>query len=597
MARIPDDIIERIREATDIVELVAEHVQLTRRGRNFFGLCPFHGEKTPSFSVNPERQIYHCFGCGAGGNAFKFVQEVDRVSFVEAVAFLARRAGILLPDQAPSRRTEQDHDLLYRANELARKYFHHLLLNDASGQEALEYLRSRGLAQATLERFGLGYAPHGWDELLKVAGKRGLSPAIMEQAGLALPRQGNGGHYDRFRDRIAFPIANLSGRTIAFGARGLKPDQEPKYLNSPETPVYRKGGVLYGLDQTRQAIRQQGLALVVEGYMDLLSLVQSGIEHAVASAGTALTEEQCRLLGRYAPKVVLVFDGDAAGSAAAQRGLEVLLGTGLEARVVSLPPEHDPDSLVQREGPQAMLRAVEKAESALDFYLKHLSRQHDLSTLEGKARASQVLKPLLARPTDAVRRDLMLREAARRLGVDEEAMRQEVGQQLRRQRPVSRILPVGPPPSGPPDPPQREKAFLGLLLNYPRFIGPTAQELTPEAFADSRAQQVARLLFGRHRDAQTLDIAELLSQVEDQAMGQFISSCALEGFDEAHLEENWRSSLLHFQIGEMTGKIATLEKALNLAAEAGDGEAARKLSLEHQDLVQKRRDLAAQQNP
>ena len=327
MPRIPEDILQRIRDATDIVDLISEHVQLVKKGRNYSGLCPFHDEKTPSFSVDPDRQFYHCFGCGVGGNVFKFIQEIDRVTFVEAVKFLAERTGIALPERSgPSREEDAAADELYRANDLAQKYFHHLLLNDDVGTSARTYLQTRRLSGDTIERFGLGYAPPEWDALLKVAGRRGLSPQILERAGLALPRSTGSGHYDRFRDRIAFPIANLSNRTIAFGARALQPDQEPKYLNSPETSIYHKGRVLYGLSETRDVIRRQDAVLVVEGYMDLISLAQIGIQHVVATSGTALTEDHCRLLARFARQVVLLFDGDAAGSTAAMRALEVLLG-------------------------------------------------------------------------------------------------------------------------------------------------------------------------------------------------------------------------------------------------------------------------------
>ena len=342
--------------------MISEHVQLVKKGRNYSGLCPFHDEKTPSFSVDPDRQFYHCFGCGVGGNVFKFIQEIDRVTFVEAVKFLAERAGIALPERSgPSREEDAADDELYRANDLAQKYFHHLLLKDDVSASARTYLQTRGLTGETIARFGLGYAPPEWDALLKVAGRRDLNPQVLERAGLALPRPKGSGHYDRFRDRVTFPIANLSSRIIAFGARALQSDQEPKYLNSPETPIYHKGRVLYGLSDTRDAIRRRDAVLVVEGYMDLLSLVQAGVEHVAATSGTALTEDQCRTLARYARQVVLLFDGDAAGSTAAMRGLEVILGTGLDVRVVSLPTGHDPDSFVQEHGPEALLKRAENA--------------------------------------------------------------------------------------------------------------------------------------------------------------------------------------------------------------------------------------------
>ncbi len=606
MPRIPDEIIDRIRDSTDIVEVVSEYVQLKQNGRNYLGLCPFHRENTPSFSVNPDLQIYKCFGCGAGGPIFKFIQEIDRVSFVEAVSFLAQRCGIDLPQHPADRDQNAFLDPLYRANELARKYFHHLLTEDEQGREALEYLRSRHLTDETVERFGLGYAPPAWDDFIQVARNRQLQPDVLEKAGLASP--GQRGHYDRFRDRLTFPIANLSGRTIAFGARALKSDQEPKYLNSPETPVYRKSAVLYGLHQTRDAIRREGAALVVEGYMDLLSLVQQGIHNVVASAGTALTEEQCRALGRYARQVVLVFDGDAAGSAAARRGVEVVLSThhpvdlvdldvdaarrgvevvlstGLEARAVSLPEGHDPDTFVQEKGPDALLDAVKTAGSALDFYLEQLGRQWNLSTLDGKARAAEAVRPLLAHCRDTVRRDLMLREVAQRLGIDEKAIRQELQQNLNRRNfahrsreqesaPVQEELPL------------RERQFLGLLLKFPRFIAPTARQLKPEVFSNPQTQASARILFERHGDATPLDLSHLLSGIEDETLVRLISTCAMEGFDETQVEQQWQDYLRRFQKDALKRRIDSTKIDLRKADDSGDKNAVARINQTLEGLV------------
>ena len=594
MARIPDEIIERIKAATDIVDLVSEYVKLRKRGRNFFGPCPFHTERTPSFSVNPQLQIYRCFGCGAGGNAFKFIQEIDKVSFVEAVSFLARRSGIALPTSGHTGDQDDISDQAYEANGLAQKYFHHMLCVDRGGRNALDYLRSRGLHDETIERFGLGYAPPQWDALLKVLNRRRIGPAIAEKAGLVLPRQSGMGHYDRFRDRITFPIANLSGRTIAFGARSLKTGQEPKYLNSPESPIYHKSRVLYGLSQTRNAILQAGLVLVVEGYMDLLSLVQRGIPYVVASAGTALTPEQSQVLGRYAPEVFLVFDGDSAGSSAARRAVEVLLGIGMNARVVSLPAGHDPDSFVREMGPEALLAAVENAQPVLDFFLEQLARQYNLSTVEGKARAIEAFKPLLANNRDAVRRDLMLREVAQRLGVDEQALRQEVQRLFSRQRPATRLAEV--PSPGQKDPPLWEREFIGLLLKHPSYIARTARKLDPAVFVDARSQHIARVLFEKHRDAKTLDLSLLMSSFADEATVNLLSACAMQELAEAQVEEYWQDTILRFQTESLTRRIDQLKQTLTAAVRSSDEGTTAQLTSELEDLVKRRLALEAAQS-
>ncbi len=584
---------DRIRDATDIVDLVSEHVQLTKKGRNFSGLCPFHEEKTPSFSVNPDRQFYHCFGCGGGGDVFKFIQDIDRVTFVEALKFLADRAGIALPERSGSSREEVEAaDELYRANDLAQKYFHHLLLNDDVGTNARTYLQARRLTDETIARFGLGYAPPEWDALLKVAGRRDLSPQTLERAGLALPRSTGSGHYDRFRDRVAFPIANLSDRTIAFGARTLQPDQEPKYLNSPETTIYHKGRVLYGLSISRDAIRRQDAVLVVEGYMDLISLAQAGIQHVVATSGTALTEDHGRLLARFARQVVLLFDGDAAGSTAAMRGLEVLLGTGIDARVVSLPAEHDPDSFVQKHGPDALLKRAENAQSVLDFYLEQLAQQHDLSSIEGKARAIARLKPLLAKPQDAVRRDLLLREVAGRLSVDEQSLRHDLQASMRRPQ-QSRKAVAELSPTATPDPPRHELEFVGLLLNFPQLIPETVREFAPDSLSDARSQALCRILFDHHAQGKAITPAAIIGAVQDDALARLVAQCAAQGFDEEQVERQGRDYLLYFQKNALQRRIDSARQAL--AAASDDGEIAR-ISAELVALNQERQAVAAEQS-
>ncbi len=587
MPQIPQEIIQRIREAADIVEVISEHIQLRKTGRNFVGLCPFHGEKTPSFNVNPELQIYKCFGCDAGGDVFKFVQQMDRVSFTEAVAHLAQRTGIGLPlSQQPG---DELSDQLYRASELAAKYYHHLL-RQPQGQEALAYLRKRGTSDETIDRFGLGWAPAEWDAFSKVAIRRQFDAAVLERAGLVSARREGKGFYDRFRERLIFPIANLSGRTIAFGARTLKAEQQPKYLNSPETPIYHKSSTLYGLHQAREAIRRHESVLVVEGYMDYLGLAQRGIEHAVASAGTALTEEHCRLIARFARRVVLVFDGDEAGSAASMRGLEVVLAAGLEANVVSLPGGHDPDTYVQAEGPDALLELVGKAGSALDFHLEQLARRYDLRTLEGKARAAEAVQSLLARCRDAVRRDLLLREASQRLGIDEKAFRQQLQQTLRRQTPRPQQPPQETGATTPPAEltPTYEKALLGLLLNHPQLIEASAEQLAPETFTDLRAQRLAHLLFTEYRLARDLDLSALMGRVADPELVQLISACAMEGFDPAYVQQHWEGLVRRLNEEALTRQINQCRQALKQAEREARTEEVDRLNAELMHLILRR---------
>ena len=593
MARnlIPEETLERIRAAIDIVDLVSGHVQLTRKGRNFLGLCPFHTEKTPSFNVNPELQIYRCFGCGAGGNIFKFVQEMDRVSFPEAVSFLARRCGVEIPEGGGARRDGQVTDKIYRANEWAARYYHYLLRKD-EGRRALDYLHDRGLSDEVIDRFYLGYAPGGGTSLLERAGRRGHTPELLEKAGLALPSRSGRGHYDRFRDRVMFPIANLSRRSIGFGARALKPGDEPKYLNSPETPVYRKGSVLYGLNWTRKEIVSRDCAIVVEGYMDLLALAHAGIGHVVASSGTALTEQQCRTLDRYARRVVLVFDGDAAGSAAAMRGLEVLIGAGLDAQVVPLPGDDDPDSYVRREGAESFGQLVNEAESVIAFYITRMADEIDLSTMAGKTRAIERVVPLIANCTKSVARDLMLRQVAQRLRVDERALRDDMGKTL-----VARNLRTRPPtedlPETPsyPQPPGPELGFIALLLQHPQqLISRSAAELAPEHFTDPRVRELAELLFSRGAD-DSLD--PTMSSVENPGLADLISSCALIGFDEEQVERQWRDYVRVFRRNRLTRQIEESKRELEAAERDSDSRSIDVLNSRIHDLIREQHELDA----
>ncbi|MCK4590479.1 MAG: DNA primase, partial [Candidatus Latescibacteria bacterium] len=435
--RIPEETIEEIRERTDIVELVSEYVSLKKRGKNYFGLCPFHTEKTPSFSVNSEKQIYHCFGCKTGGNAFSFLMETQKISFLEAVRILAERAGVSLPEPRSEGKKDKTNDLLYQANEFAQKYFHHLLLKDNRAEKARAYLKGRLISENIVQEFGLGYSPSDWDGLLKVAAQRSISGAVLEKSGLAIKRD-DGGFYDRFRDRIMFPIQDRSGRTVGFGARTLEDSQEPKYLNSPETPIYQKSFVLYGLRQARDAIRKAERAIVVEGYTDLLRLVEAGIGNVVASSGTALTKGQAGLLSRYSHRITLVYDADLAGSAAAFRGIDVLLEAGLGVDIVSLPEGYDPDSFVREKGGEAFQDLLGQAKEILDYKLETLAKTQDLTTVEGKREAIAQLVETTLRIKDEIKRDLIVRQIVERLNTDEKAVHREMARQKKQQRAVER---------------------------------------------------------------------------------------------------------------------------------------------------------------
>ncbi len=413
--KYPPDLIERVREGSDIVSVVSEHVQLKRAGRTWKANCPFHQEKTPSFTVNPDRQIFKCFGCGAGGDVFRFLMEFEKMSFPEAVEYLATRAGIPLPQKGW---TGPEEESVYPPLEWTAEFFRRELAGRTGGP-ARDYLASRGLESGVLERFGVGWAPTGWSNLLEAAGKR-YSLSLLERAGLVIPND-RGGHYDRFRGRVIIPIRSALGRTIGFGARTLG-DEEPKYLNSPETEVFSKGRVLYGLAEAKEALKDTAEALVVEGYMDALTLAQAGFRQVVASCGTAFTEDQARVLRRYVDKVVLLFDGDLAGIRAAWKSAGVFLGQGLEVRVIALPDGHDPDSFVRERGTEAMEALRAEAPGVVSF-----ARETLLGRLEKREDLVKALAYLGARIDDPIRRRILLQEAAESFRFDEATLVREAG--------------------------------------------------------------------------------------------------------------------------------------------------------------------------
>jgi DNA primase len=418
------DKIEEVRARADIVEIVGAQVRLKRAGRNFVGLCPFHNEKTPSFSVNAERGFFHCFGCGAGGTVFDFVMKVEGLTFFEALQSLARRYGIVLPDHSgPGAPPPGERDALALANQTAAEFFAHVLWNADDGAPAREYLKGRGITEETARAFMLGFAPARMANLAAVIGKRGMLEAAVK-AGLVKRYDGRP-PYDMFQARLMFPIRDAQGRVIGFGGRVIDPaSTAPKYINSPESPIYSKARALYGVFEARQAIAKADRAIVVEGNIDVIALWQAGFKETVASLGTALTVDQLRLLARYTRNIIACFDGDAAGRKASLRALEVFIGAGLLGRGVFIPSGYDPDTLVRDRGAQAMTELIESSELLVDYFLRDQAAVAGAS-LGGRARAAERVAEILRMVAHPFEFDLLARKAADSLGVGEELLRKE----------------------------------------------------------------------------------------------------------------------------------------------------------------------------
>ena len=523
--RIPDDKIEDVRAASDILSVVQSYVTLKKRGQNYFGLCPFHQENTPSFAVNPGRQIFRCFGCGRGGNVFAFIMEMERVSFVEAVRVLAERAGIELPAwRSEEREAASESEELVRANGLARDFFHRQLVEGTSdgATEARRYLEARGYGAAVIERYLLGYAPDSWDALAQYARTAGISHSILLQAGLLKEGKEKNRPYDAFRHRIMFPIRNLSGRVIAFGGRRLREEETAKYINSPETAVYRKGRELFGLWEARNEIRTRGEAILVEGYTDCLSLVMAGVTVAVASLGTALTEQQARLVKRFSDRVFILYDGDDAGLGAARRAIDVLLSAGAAPQVVVLPAEEDPDSFVRKQGGEAAWKLRNEALSPIEFQLFLAKRNH--VSLADAVRELVASAALMASP---VEQDVFLRDISTKTAVSTDALRRELG----RVRTPGRTAEEAPA-RGKWPPPSPLTALTRVLVRRTELRPLIFEKWTPRDISDPR---LAELLEELHREWQTESMKEppaLLDRFPESPLREFLAECLYESEDE-----------------------------------------------------------------
>ncbi len=401
MAPIPQSKIDEIHTAADIVQVISRYVALKRAGRNLKGLCPFHQEKTPSFMVSPEKQIYHCFGCGKGGNVFNFLMETEKITFIEAVRTLAQDYGISLPrQQERSPEVESAYDRLYQANAAAATFFQKQLFLE-SNQKPLAYLKKRKLSEATIRKFWVGYAPKSWDNLQKFMQKQPVQQKTLADLGLIQKRESADGYFDKFRNRIMFPFQNTSGRFVGFGGRRLVESDQPKYLNSPESDIYRKGELLYGLNHAIQSIRAKQAAIIVEGYFDLLRLVDSGIENVVASSGTAMTEQQARLLKRYTGTCMIAYDSDQAGVSAALRNSEILERIDLDVFIIRLPQPHDPDTYLLENGREAFIELLRQRITPFELKLQMLMEDKPSLSIEEKNTAvDEMLQTLTTLPNE-----------------------------------------------------------------------------------------------------------------------------------------------------------------------------------------------------
>lgn len=518
---IPGPFIDTLRERIDILEVIRDYVTLRQRGQNYVGLCPFHSEKTPSFNVNPQKQIFHCFGCGQGGNVFTFVMKQEGISFPEAVRLLARRAGLTLQEGSRASAQAPVKERYWQLYEFAAHFYHERLLKAKDAEEARHYLfETRGIHVPIAERFLLGYAGGEWDRLARAALKEGFSQETLISSGLCRQSGKTESLYDLFRHRLIFPIFGLQGRVIAFGGRALK-DEEVKYLNSPESPIFQKGQTLYGLNFARNCLSKEGKAMVVEGYFDLLRLFQEGMENSVASLGTAFTPAQADLLKRYVKEVVLIYDSDQAGLEAAQRGVEVMMGRGLKVKVMVLPEEKDPDEFLRNKGPQAFQGLMSQAKHFIHFFVEKASQERKESGGYQEAEVAQRLFSLIAElPSEIMQRGhlKMLSEAMK---ISEEVVVREFLKHRSSQEGPSKRKKASLEVKAHPE--VHEKDIIRYLLEEPRLIAHLRDDhgIGEEHFTSEPCRVIVRLLYSL--DPKGISPSQLFDLLEDEEAAGILS--------------------------------------------------------------------------
>lgn len=576
MAGIPESIIDRIRESVNIVDVIGRYVTLKKRGRNYLGLCPFHTEKTPSFNVNPEKQIFHCFGCGTGGNVFTFLMRYENLSFVDAVKRLADETGIKIPVSQEAKKQESENEQLFRANEVAESVYHQQLKQAPAAVQ--EYLQRRGISAETREQFKLGYASGEWDGLLKYLERNGFSLNPYKKLGLLLESEKSGKLFDRFRNRLMFPIHNQSGKVIGFGGRALLDEpNSPKYMNSPESPVYQKSRILYGLYFSKEAIRESGAVIFVEGYMDFLQLYQAGIRNVVATSGTALTEEHARLIRRYTSRVYLCYDADTAGINAAVRGGEILFQQLLEVEALILPAGEDPDSFVKANGKEAFLALLKEAKDYLAFRLSILNRKYDLQKAAERSRAVAEALEMLLPMQDAIRSGFYLEKIAEQLQVPATTLLNEFQRRQKARRQQDQFREQGREGGDSPDAENAAKAplvFTGawggekdvilLLISYFKDIHDYVfNHLQEDDFLNPEFRELFALIKSRRESGESSGAPNLLHFVLENIPGEAVKTLLLRELEQSNRE--FHKPALYLQDCIKRIKIARYQAKIDLA--------------------------------
>ncbi|MFH1152214.1 MAG: DNA primase [Pseudomonadota bacterium] len=591
---IPEEKIAEILNVSDIVDVISESVMLKKSGRNYLGLCPFHSEKTPSFSVSPHKQIFHCFGCSTGGNVISYLMKYQGVSFPEAVRLLAVKYGVHIETREAVnpevQRKLKIREGLVRLNKAVMDYYAATLKQGKTAANARQYLTRRKITQDTIDRFSLGYAPDAWDSVVGLFRKMRTGKSLAELSGLVLPKK-QGGYYDRFRNRIMFPIFDANMQVTGFGGRVMD-DSVPKYLNSPETPVYSKGRILYGLHLAKQYCRQQDTVYIVEGYFDFLTLFQNGITNVVASLGTALTSDHVRILKGHVSRAVLVFDSDAAGVNAARRSIDIFLAESLDVRILVLPQGYDPDSFVMEHGPESFIAEAKNAMSIIDFLVQTAEKKYGLS-IEGRMSILDEIKPHLARIEDPAVQSLYLRDISQRLGIDEKAVREKVIQ-AQHQEIRSEAMKSGhhlfseetQHDNQELESDRREMQIISLMLQYPDVLKEARSRGVLDAFYSDRLKRIGVAVMSASVSG-TGSLADLMAGMESRNDQELLASLAMIDIPETDDIVNKAVALMNRIVQVRKKNESNLTHKIRRAEQKGDSGLPLELLAERQREIRK----------
>lgn len=585
-----EDKISEIIEKNDIVDVISEYMTLKRSGSNYGALCPFHSEKTPSFSVSPSKQIFNCFGCGVGGNVITFIQKIERVNFVEAVKLLAERAGIRLEEDKDPKQQEwaKLRNSLYKVNtEAARFFYSNLNKND----KAMDYLRRRGLSDTIIKRFGLGFAPDKWHELMDFMKRKGISSELLYKAGLIVRNKEGDRYYDKFRNRIMFPIIDLKGNVIAFGGR-VTDDSKPKYLNSPDTPVFNKGYNIYGLNFVK---RVQGLEniLVVEGYMDAIALHQFGVENAVASLGTAFTENQAKLLKRFSNEIIISYDSDLAGQSATMKGLSILEKEGCVVKVLSLPTGKDPDEYIRKEGVEAFRDRIRKSVSLIEYKLENLKKGLDINNIQDRIKFTKGFSVIMKDIESDVEVDAYIKKYSNIMRVNEAALYSELNRlrdknkngnnkhNILNSKKTELELKKGEVTA--------EIYLLNICIYYFEKAKNIFEQLKPADFSNDIHLRIAEIIQKSAVEGKPITAGEIIAFFESEEEKSRVAGIFSQKLPEIEIDSLIRSSLEKVAHSKLNRKIKEMKEKMEKMYQAGEVDTANRIFVEIKELQKKKR--------